>query len=77
MVLDGIRFRAPGVHGSRCLSSDQWIPITFPGINASAQDGYVRIALFHEIGCQPDSACLIGSGTVKDNFLIIRHGSQS
>ena len=75
--MEVIPFRAAGIHGSKYISFDQWIPVIFPSTNASAQDGYVLIALFHEIGCQPDSTCLMGSGTVKDNFLIIRHGSQS
>jgi hypothetical protein len=55
---------------------DDWIARLFPGLNASTEGHRILISHGNVFGCLTGSTRFFGSGTVKDDLLVLRQRGE-
>jgi hypothetical protein len=53
-----------------CRFPDKRITRFFPGFDAPAESGYIFITQLEILGCPTGSRCFLGSGAIKNDFLV-------
>jgi hypothetical protein len=65
------------VRGRHAICRRSWIPGLFPSFYATFDENGPAIAFFEIFRCLTDSGSIIGSGAIKDDFLIFRQSGKS